>query len=446
MRHLFRYARASCALCLIIPLTVVKPAAGQRPATTSARSTAKWIDEKNGVSSDELIQRALRQNRQILASRLQIAEARGELRQAGIRPNPSLETSFASGEPLGSAGESDFVVGYSHIFELGGKRDRRVSSASLGVAASEQTVSELERALRTNIKARYVSALAAAENLATAQELLRITTETLRITQARVEQRESPALDARLLRVEASRLQSDSLIFEGALVRSLGELKTLVGIEPGEELLLKPEAGLPVVLISRDEAVERALEKRPDVQLAKVEEKRGAAAYELERANAVPNLTTTIRYSNVRSRFSQLGLNGSRIADQDNIIGVGISIPLPFRDRNQGNIEAASARKSAATLRREYLERQVRQEVLSAFSHYETARQAKALFDSDVLSQSEENIRTLRASYDLGETRLADLLNEQRRLIDTRRAYAEVLKEFGLAVVELEQVVGELGR
>jgi cobalt-zinc-cadmium efflux system outer membrane protein len=84
----------------------------------------------------------------------------------------------------------------------------------------------------------------------------------------------------------------------------------------------------------------------------------------------------------------------------------------------------------------------VREEVSTAFRRYQTARQALAIFDEGVIRQSQENVRILRAAYQLGEIRLMDVINEQRRLVDTQRAYTELLKEARLAEVELERAVG----
>jgi cobalt-zinc-cadmium efflux system outer membrane protein len=59
-----------------------------------------------------------------------------------------------------------------------------------------------------------------------------------------------------------------------------------------------------------------------------------------------------------------------------------------------------------------------------------------------VVRPSEENVRVLRAAYDLGELRLLEVINEQRRLVETQRAYTEILRESYVALVELERSVG----
>jgi cobalt-zinc-cadmium efflux system outer membrane protein len=120
----------------------------------------------------------------------------------------------------------------------------------------------------------------------------------------------------------------------------------------------------------------------------------------------------------------------------------GISILLPLADRNQGNIEAAVARQRAARLRRESLERVVRQEVMSAAARLAASRSALQLFEAGVIGQSQENLRVVRGAYQLGELRLLDVINEQRRLIDTQRAHTELLRDAYAAMVELERAIG----
>ncbi|MBN9657539.1 MAG: TolC family protein, partial [Acidobacteria bacterium] len=167
----------------------------------------------------------------------------------------------------------------------------------------------------------------------------------------------------------------------------------------------------------------------------------------LAKSESVPNVVASSRYSRVNSRFDQYGLSASAgspvpIRDTDNLLAGGVSINLPLRNRNQGNIQAAVARHQNASLRRQYLERVIRQEIQVAIARYETATKALAVFDEGVLQQSRENVRILRAAYDLGEIRLIDVINEQRRLVDTQRAYTDLLREAFVAAVDLERATG----
>src|SRR5262245_17345537 len=51
---------------------------------------ARLIDPANGMTADDLVRYALEHNGELQAARKIIAEARGRLRQAGLKPNPIL--------------------------------------------------------------------------------------------------------------------------------------------------------------------------------------------------------------------------------------------------------------------------------------------------------------------------------------------------------------------
>jgi len=59
-----------------------------------------------------------------------------------------------------------------------------------------------------------------------------------------------------------------------------------------------------------------------------------------------------------------------------------------------------------------------------------------------VLQQSEQNLAVIRESYSLGQLRLLDVLNEQRRLIETQLGYIDAESELFQSVTELERAVG----
>jgi cobalt-zinc-cadmium efflux system outer membrane protein len=389
---------------------------------------------------------ALARNAELLAIRQRATEAQGLLLQAGFRPNPGFEVSVTNGSILGSSGEREVTLGYAHTFEFGGKRERRMEIARLGTELAQLEIADRERQLKADIQARYGEALAVARNLETAERLLELNQQGYQITVARVREGEAAAFEQGLLQVEVSRIESDRLLFENQVTRAILELKTFAGMNLDEPLQLRGEPGPPPVTMSLAEATERALAERPDLKAARLEEKLGAAEVRLAHADAIPNLIGFARYARVNTRFDQFGLNGvgARVPlrDTDNLLTAGVSLTLPTRNRNQGNIQAAIARQESARLRQQFIEQVVRREIRAAYSRYETARRALEIFDQRVLRQSQENLSIIRAGYNLGELRLLDVINEQRRLIDTQNAYTEVLKAYYLALVELERAIG----
>lgn len=417
-------------------------AEGQSPTVP----TSSYVDQMRGTGIDQLVEMALSRNADLLATRQRIAEAQGLLRQSAFRTNPAIEASYGTGSALGSRGERDLSLGYSHIFELGGKRARRIEVSELGLKLAELDVADRERQIRADVKSRYAEALAAIRNLEITERQLGLNRETFQITQARVQQGEAPALDQGLLQVEVGRLESDRALVDNQVVRDLLAIKPLTGIALDEPLTLQGDLRAPQASATLADALSRAIASRPDLAAVRLEESLRDAETRAAKAEAVPNLVGTTRYTRTNSRSDQFGLNGAGapapIRDTDNILTAGISIILPLRNRNQGNIQAAEARTQSARLRRQYLEQVVRQEVTAAFGRFAAARRSLEIFDKTVLDRAQQNVQTIRAAYNVGELRLFDVLNEQRRLVDTQRAYTDVLREYFLSVVELERAIG----
>src|SRR4030095_7327881 len=108
-----------------------------------------------GASSIHLFQRALTSNLELTAVRLEISKARARLRQAGLRPNPSLDVEQMTGGLTGSAGERETSIGVSLPLEVGGQRRRRIDVAQAQLEATEAEVAEHERRLAAEVFVAY---------------------------------------------------------------------------------------------------------------------------------------------------------------------------------------------------------------------------------------------------------------------------------------------------
>lgn len=401
---------------------------------------------KPAMGADDFQRLALERNADLQATRQEIAAARGFLTQARLRPNPGFDVSFSSGRPLGSPGERAFDVGYAHTIELGGKRARRIDVAQVGVEVAQWLVADRERLLRAEVHTRFADALASARNFATLAELLELNQRSLKVAVQRVSEGEGAPIEQRLLEAEVGRITADRFVAVGAAERAYVALKAAAGLPPSDTLTLVGDLTTAGVSLSLDQAIERALAERPDLKAARAEEARVGAELGLARADRVPDVIGVVRYSQESTRFDQLGVNASGqpvpLRDTDKTLTAGVSIPLPFANRNQGAVEAATARLRAAALRREYVEQAVRADVRSAYAQYVGGRQAVDVFERQVIKQVQESVNTFRVSYELGEVQLIDFVQEQRRLVDTQKAFTDVLRELYVARATLEAAVG----
>ncbi|MCA1628162.1 MAG: TolC family protein, partial [Acidobacteria bacterium] len=183
-----------------------------------------------------------------------------------------------------------------------------------------------------------------------------------------------------------------------------------------------------------------ALRTRPDLRFARLNEEVAQAGFRLARAGAAPDVTAFTRYNISRSAFDDTPVGVLR--DKDRTLTFGVSVGIPVFNRNQGARDEAQAMIEQARARRQFIESVVRAEVASAYARYEAARSAVTIFEQGVIGRSNDNIRVIRAAYDLGEFRITDLINEQRRFVDAQRDFTEALTEQYRSLADLQAAIG----
>lgn len=426
--------------------TVNATAAAEATATNGVAASptvARYFDPLQGVSSNDLVRRALATNGELLAARLDIERARARLRQAGLRPNPTIDFEQTTGRFTGSAGERETSIGLAVPLELGGKRQRRIELAQAELQAAEAEIADRERKLTSEVRASYVEALASLRELEITENLNNIDVQTTRFVQARVNEGETAPIELNLLRVEVDRLRSRRALVEGRLQAALLRLKSLTGIPSSETLRLRENLdlpNLPVPPTSSDAAIEIALRTRPDLRLARLTEEVAQAGLRLARAEGVPEVTPFAKYTLSRSVFDDTPVG--ILSDRDKLLSFGVAVGIPVFNRNQGAKAEAALAISQAQKRREFLEQVVRSEVASAYARYEASREAISVYSQGVIARSNDNIRAIRAAYEIGEFRISELLTEQRRLIDSQREFTEALSEQYRALADLQAAMG----
>ena len=406
----------------------------------------KYFNPQNGVSINDLIKAAIASNQDLAATRLEIDKARTKLNQARLRPNPTLEVEQSSGAVLGSPGGGQFTVGASFPLEIYGRRSARINVAEIEIQASEAQVRNRERLLAAQILANYAEALGALRELEATERLLELDLQTTKVVQLRVNEGDVAPLELNLLQAEIERLRSRRQLAEGRLGATLIQLKTFAGISFDDPLVLREQlatAALPSLPVISDATINSALSTRPDIILTQIEEQVATAGLRLISAQSRPDLTAYSRYTEGRLGFRNV-IDGP-YQSRDRSLTFGIAVILPVFNKNQGNKAAAEINIRQAQARREYAERVVRGEVLTASQRLESARQAVRTLENAALPRANENVEVFRRVYELGEIKITDLIAEQRRLLDATRDLTEALTARYRAQADLTIALGAAG-
>jgi cobalt-zinc-cadmium efflux system outer membrane protein len=190
-----------------------------------------------------------------------------------------------------------------------------------------------------------------------------------------------------------------------------------------------------------------ALANRADLKTARIEEEQDAAGTDLAKAEAKPDVTLSAGYARQDNQFDGLfGFNSngalSALRDRDDILTFGVSIPLRTSRSGAGSMRAGAARSAGARLRRKYLEKNIPLEVEAAYQRWRAASESLQMLQSGVLDPSTSNLSVIREAYKLGQLRLLDVLNEQRRLVDTQLAYIDAQADAARTWAEVERAAG----
>jgi len=183
-----------------------------------------------------------------------------------------------------------------------------------------------------------------------------------------------------------------------------------------------------------------AVVARADVAMARAKIRKEEAEGRWDASVSVGYQRQDFGFSGLRGVAS----NGSlqQIQDVFHYFGAGVSITLPVRNRNQGNVAAAVAETRAAERRQEFMVLVIRQEVDAAFTQLDAARRALALYERGVRDVAQRNLEVVRRTWELGRGTLLDVITEQRRLIEVENGYTDALKQVYDAVVGIERAVG----
>lgn len=398
------------------------------------------------LTVDELVARAITDNPDLRAARAEVEGAVGRLQQAGLRPNPMLE--LGGQKALGP--DNNLTVGFVWPLDRGGRKEGRVGVAEREVETKRAQVLDRERRLAAEVRMKAGEYFAARRNLAVTDDLMRVNRDALRLVKDRIREGALPAIDENLLIVEVNRLEASRYLQASRVDVTALQLRLLAGMGPEAPLSLRGDLATMPVSVDRNEALRRALAARPDLAAARAEASTSRARIRKEEAEGRWDASINVGYQRQDFGFMLNGLTdrgaARPIQDVFHYFGAGVSITLPVRNQNQGNIAAARAEARAGDRRVEFMELMARQEIEAAFAQHAAAQRALAIYERGVRGVAARNLDVVRQTYELGRTSLLDVVAEQRRYIEIENGYTEALRQVYDAAVEIERAAGHPGR
>lgn len=411
-------------------------------------SAAQYVNEQTGVSLDTAISRALENEPSLRAARAEVSVARGLRQQAALRPNPTVSFERRD-EPAGTDAQTGVSIEWPlDLFRKGG----RIQTADRELEASQFAASDRERVLAAEVRMQYGVAAAAARSLAVADDLVAAARRQLELLRARVQEGATPPLERDLLDVEVRRLETERLLSLGRAEAALVQLKRLLGLSPDQPLVLRDslerlvETSQRPVPVPLSDATARP--QRPDVLEAASRVRVAEARERQARGEGRVDVSLFGAYMRMDAGFPQHGFGTAgqleRVRGLFHYVAGGAMVMVPILNRNQGQVAAAQAERSAAEARREAAELAARAEVAEAQARDQQAQSAVALYAGAARGLARQNLDVVAQTFELGRATVFDMLAEQRRYLEVEQSYTNALREAWEARVALKRAIGDV--
>ena len=409
--------------------------------TLIALSVAMGLSGQAKPSLSELIDEALQNNLTLIAQRYNIPVAEARILQARLRPNPTLYLQMQyldafrqqfSAE-MNPAGPPEGDIGVLLPIVRGGKREARIETATSAKQGVEADVLDAARNLILDVQMAFVE-------FRRTEDQMQLYTESQRALEQVVAINRKRFAVGDIARVELVRSQVALVTYRNEVLQAAQRfrqarfrLQSIVGRrEPTSDFDVDGEFRRDATVVEVGEFVKRAIENRPDLISLRRDADRARAFLKLQVAMAKPDWGVQAWYN----RQWNIGIkNGSSLTFQWNV-------PLPVRDRNQGEIARAQQEVQQAEARIRAMEQAIRHEVAQTYAQYRNANEVLTEIERDLLTQAMEVRATTEYSYRRGEATLIEFLDAQRAFTETKLAFADAGAGVARSLYLLDSLAG----
>ncbi len=411
-------------------VTTALPAYAQPTSHTSAYSSMATQGTPTESALTRLtlsaaLELAYNANPEIAIARREVEAIEGTVQQAGLIPNPELSTLVEDTKRE----TRTTTVQINQVIELGGKRGARISAAERGRDFALMELTAKQADIRAKVISAFYDVLVGQERIRLAEGSVELAKRATLIASRRV-------MSGKISPVEETRARVAEAGVRVELAQAANELETARrqlaatwgGVSPRFELVEDTVSDLPT-LWPLPELVQR-LQQSPTLLRAKIEVERRKAMAEVERTRRIPDVTLSFG----AKRDEQMGRNQAI---------VGLSIPIPVFDRNQGNVLESLRRTDKARDELVATEVNLNLELGQAHGRLSMARLETKLIKTEILPGAQRNYEATTKGFELGKFSFLEVLDAQRTFFQAKSQYLRSLAETYRAATDIDRLLGE---
>jgi len=277
-------------------------------------------------------------NYQLIAQNYQTDQAKANMITAKLFDNPTLtaETQLYNPDTKRffetSKTNGEYQASISQLVKLAGKRNKNIQLATVGVKLAEYQYFDLMRTLRYNLRANFYKTYYAQQSAKLYQQQISSLQKLLSASEAQFKAGNIAVKDVIRIKSLVYSLQTEYTNLENSIEDMETDLKLMTNIkadsnislvmDPAEEQNYQLDKTVYTTLL------DSARNNRADLKLTQTGISYAEKSLMVQKALAVPDVQLSLVYD----------LQGSH---PNNYTGLGLSIPLPLFNRNQGEIKKA---------------------------------------------------------------------------------------------------------
>lgn len=258
---------------------------------------------------------------------------------------------------------------------------------------------------------------------------LNLVKELKKVSKARVNEGLSPGIDESLSESEEIRIFKIWNQTHRLSENAKSELEVLLGLPFEFENMPNNNWIFPKELPKdKSELIQMAMQLRPELSLSEKEIELSILRQNEVRRQKIPNVT--------------LGAFAQNDGFNEKVVGGMLSLPLTIWRDYEGETVVASSKVDSSREIKESVSRNIKQEVLFAFTNYIYLSEEIKLYEKTKMDRAETDLKNLQDAIQFGKIKIIDAINHQRILLQTKLNYLNTKSEFELSQIELVRVLG----